>query len=331
MSDYRQEFIRSMEMSLASLMDADAIETVTRKLITVLGDYEITRRSTDLIIYDDENERIIKRYMACLLVDGKSEKTMYGYRNSMRRFCDFIGKPLKEITQYDIRYYLANEKERGNANSTIENTRSYLNTFFQWMTDEEMIPKNPCRAIKPIKCPEEEKLPFTDIQMDALRQACTTAKERAVIEMLATSGVRVAELCNMDVSDIDFYDKRVCVRQGKGGKDRTVFINDIAKLYLQKYLETRKDQCPALICNKNFGRMQPGGIRNMLRTIGKRAGVCNTHPHRFRRTLATNLARRGMAVQEIQKILGHSNIQTTMMYVCTDMSKVQASYRQHIA
>lgn len=329
--DYRQQLIRTLEVSLVSDLETHSIEIVTRKLITVLSDYEITKRSTDIIIYDDENERLIKRYVACLLVDGKSSATIKNYRWNLIRFTEFIRKPLKEITAYDIRYFMASEKERGNANSSIENTRSYLNAFYHWMAEEEIIQKNPCAVIKPVKIPDEEKLPFTDVQIDALRQACADPRERAVIETLSSSGVRVAELCNLDIADVDFNDKIIRVRNGKGGKDRTVYITDVAKLYIQKYLDSRKDNFPQLINNKNYERMRAGGIRNMLKTIGKRAEVDNVHPHRFRRTLATNLARRGMPVQEIQKILGHSNIQTTMMYVCTDTSKVQASYRQHIS
>ncbi len=149
--------------------------------------------------------------------------------------------------------------------------------------------------------------------------------------MLAASGVRVAELTALDVEDVDFQAMTVLVKKGKGGKQRTTFINEVARLHIQKYLLCRKEKSKALFCNKNHDRIAPSGVRYILEEIGKRAGVQNVHPHRFRRTLATDLAARGMPVQEVQNILGHSNINTTMKYVCVDKRKVQASYQQYTA
>lgn len=331
MSDYRNELIKSVEISLASTLDPDAIELVSRKLFVVLDDYEITKRSTEIATQDFGNERIIKRYLACLAIDGKSPNTIYYYQRILVRFDEFIRKPLADVTVYDLRYYLACEKERELSNTTIENTRSTISAFYQWMTNEELIPKNPCGAIKPIKCPHKEKYPFSAVELDILRHACSRPKERAIIEILVSSGIRVAELSNMDISDVDFHEKTMHVRNGKGGKDRTVFMSDVAKMHLQKYIESRSDNNVALICNKNYQRIRTGGIRKVLKIIANRANVSNVHPHRFRRTFATSMARRGMPIQEIQILLGHSNITTTTEYVCVDNAKVQASYRQHIA
>lgn len=331
MSDYRQQIIRAMEESLISVFDADSVEVISRKLTTVLSEYEVVKRCTDVVVYDDDNDRMIKRYCACLVVDGKSKNTIYAYQCTLRRFSEFIGKKLTEISAYDIRYYLACCKENGLENSTIENARSNLSAFFQWMADEEIIAKNPCASIKPIKCPDKERFPFTSVELDALRHACNRPKERAIIELLVSSGIRVAELANMDVTDIDFHERTVHVRNGKGGKDRTTYMSDVAKVHLQKYLSTRKDDNVALISNKNYQRICTGGIRRVLNAVAKRANVSNVHPHRFRRTFATSMARRGMPVQEIQKLLGHTSLQTTMKYVCVDDTKVKASYGQYIA
>lgn len=331
MSDYRQTLIKDIEASLSNILDRDTHAIVVSRMLKILNGYEVTKRCTEIATYDDANERILKRYCACLNIDGKSKKTIYAYYRTLVRFMDFIHKPIMEIGTYDIRFYLASEKERGISDSTMESTRVKISAFFGWMFDEEMIPKNPCRTIKSIKVPKMDRHAFSSVELDSLRNACAKSKERALIEVLASSGIRVSELTNLNISDIDFGTLSVQVRQGKGGKDRKTYINDVALVYLKKYLSTRSDNSVALFLNHNGSRMGSGGVRVILNTLGKRASVDNVHPHRFRRTFATGLAARGMAVQEIQRLLGHSNINTTMRYVQMDDSKVKASYLQYTA
>ncbi len=329
MPDYKNQVIKNIEVILvendnysADLMD---------KIVLMLNDYDITKTCTDIVAYDDINERILNRYCACLYVDGKSEKTIYQYRRCVEKFIGYIKKTFIEIDVYDIRMYLASEKERGLADRTTENTRANLSAFFQWMTDEEMIKKNPCLSIRPIKCKKEIKLPFSSVELDALRSACRSDKERAIIELLVTSGIRVNELSRMDVTDINFSDMSVHVRFGKGAKERVTFINDVAKTYIQKYISKRKDRNISLFCNRAGDRLDTGGVRYIVNSIGERAGIDNVYPHRFRRTFATTLAARGMAIQEIQKLLGHSNLNTTMEYVITSESILRGSYDKFIA
>ena len=331
MSDYRNELLQTIRESLATILKNETNDVVIRKITCILNDYEVTKKCTDVVVYDDQNERILKRYCACLMVDGKSEKTIKEYQRLIKKFLDTTGKPVKEIGVYDIRFFLAAEKERGVSNRTVENCRAYLSAFFQWLSAEEILPRNPCANVKPIKYTEKERLPFTSVELDALRQACVKMKERALIEALLTSGVRVSELALMDVSDIDFQTLAVHVRHGKGDKERTTYINDVAKHHLQKYVMARADISPSLFCNRNGQRLTTGGIRSILKAIAKRANVDNVHPHRFRRTFATGLAARGMAIQDIQKLLGHSDLNTTMEYVCISNTKVKASYNQYIA
>lgn len=331
MSDYRMKLVNSIEASLLTVVDPETREKVMRKVMTVLNDYEVTERETGLVVYDDANARIIKRYCACLKVNGMSPNTIYQYRRCLERFTEFIGnRPLVEVGVYEIRCYLAAEMERV-SETTTENTRSNLSTFYQWLTTEEVIPKNPCAAVKPIKCEEKEKKAFDAVEMDAIRFACRTQKERAIVEVLASSGVRAAELCHLDISDIDFAEKTFRVRCGKGKKSRTTYIDDVAKTHLQMYLKGRPEDGEVLFYNLHHKRLGTGGLRVILNSIAERAKVSTVHPHRFRRTLATNLAKSGMPIQEIQRILGHSNINTTMRYVCLDDTQVQMSYRKHIA
>lgn len=331
MSDPRQSLVTSIERSLIAITNPDTVNTIMQKIICILGDYEVSKRCTELVEYDDTNTRILKTYCANLIVEGKSKHTIYRYKRLLDRFLEEIWKPVTEISVYDVRYFLACEKERGLSERTLENERSYISSFFSWCSTEEIIPKNPCATLKPFKVPEKELKAFSPVDMDALRHSCVNLKERAIVEMLVSSGVRVTELSNMNVSDVDFDSMTVKVRHGKGGKDRTTYISEVAKLHIQRYLFNRAEDGEALFYNKDHERLQSGGIRRIVDVLGKRAGVDHVHPHRFRRTLATSLAAKGMPIQEIQSLLGHSNINTTMRYICMDDRQVRASYQKHIA
>lgn len=332
MSDYRQQLVNSIEESIINYLDRETTDIVTGTIIRILGDYEITKRCTDVVVYDDLNERIVKRYCACLMIDGKSKNTISAYKLTIRRFVEFMQKNITEIGTYDIRYFLACEKERGISNRSLENTRANLSAFFQWMTLEEIIPKNPCMNIKPVKYKDEVRKAFSDVEIDQIRSACRNTRERALIEFLLATGVRVSELAGMDLEDVDTEKRTVHVRNGKGAKERITYISDVALSHLRKYLLSRRESGEALFYGgKGHKRISTDGVQRLLHTIGERAGVPNVHPHRFRRTFATGLANRGMKVQEIQKLLGHSNINTTLQYVYTDDKSVEYSYRQNIA
>lgn len=329
--DYRLQFIRDVETALVTKYGVDQATAITDVVGRVLSSYEITERCTDLVPKDDRNERLLKRYSACLMIDGKSEKTIRQYMRSIRKLSDAIQRPFTEMGAYDVRFFLATEKDRGVSNVTLENTRLYLSAFFQWMTNEEIIPKNPVAKLKPIKCPKEIKKPFSEVEIDALRGACNSLRERALIEILLSTGARVSELVSMEVKDINQSTLTVHIVHGKGGKGRMTYTTAVAMKHLLAYLNDRSGNCQALFCNYKNGPLGVTGIQYILAEIGKRSGVENVHLHRFRRTFATGLARRGMEIQEIQKLLGHVNINTTMRYVCVDDDKVRSSYQQYIA
>ena len=329
--DYRNEIIQAIEHSLITVLDENQLQTVADVATRILADYEITERCTEVALRDDVNERLLKRYAACLTIDGKSSRTIEQYTRTIQKLSDSIGRPFTEIGAYDVRYFLACEKQRGIANSTLENTRSNLSAFFSWLVTEDVLQKSPMAAINPIKCPTEIKLPFSDVETDALRGACKTLKERALVEILLSTGVRVDELSKMERTDVDLSTMTVLVKHGKGGKERTTYTNNVARQHLIKYLESRKDGMTYLFVNKNFQQITTDGIRYILSTIADRAGVDGVHPHRFRRTFATRLAARGMEIQEIQKLLGHSKVDTTLRYIAVDDTQIQASYRKYIA
>ncbi len=331
MDKCKMEVIRSLEEKLIGQLDPEQIGLVSDNLTRILAGYTVEKVSTDLVPYDDTNTRILKQYCACLFVDGKSKRTIMQYKRCCERLAEAVGKEFTKMGVYDIRYYLAYEKDRGLSARSVENTRANLSAFFAWLAREEYIAKNPCLNIKPIKYTDKVRLPFSDVEIDAMRAACKSRKERALVELLLSSGARVSEVVDLRKSDISTVDLSVHIRHGKGDKSRITYITNVAMRHLNDYWSERTDDCDAAFCNNQHQPIQSGGIRFILRELAKRAGVANVHPHRFRRTFASGLAARGMSVQNIQKLMGHSNIDTTMEYVYTSDLRVSSSYRQFIA
>lgn len=328
----RESFIKSVEESLINHFTREQVALISHIVTKKLSDYEISDRCTDLVVYDDTNDRIIRRFKACLMVEGKSEKTIEQYVRTARKLSDTLnGKLFTDMDAYDVRYYLAMELERGVSDRTRENQRANMSAFFQWMVNDDVIPSNPVAKLKPVKVADEIRKPFSDIEIDALRFACKSKKERALVEVLISTGVRVSELSSMKTTDIDMNTMTVHVVHGKGAKERLTYITPVALKHLTAYLNDRKETGTALFYNKNHEAIDSGGIRFILNTIAKRANVDDVHPHRFRRTFATNLSKRGMEIQEIQKLLGHSNVNTTLVYVAIDNAKVHSSYRRFTA
>ena len=331
MSDAKLQLIEDVTHSLVGKMDRDDIELVSDEMTIALRDYEVTKHITDLVKYDGANELIVKRYKACMVISGKSPKTIAQYERIVVILFRTLQKNYTDMTVSDLRYFLALEKSRGVSNRTLENTRLTISTFFAWLMDEELISKNPCRQIAKIKYEQKVRLPFSAVELDAIRSACNTKKERAIVEFLLSTGVRVSELCTICLSDINFDTLTIKVREGKGSKQRTVFMNDLAKKHVVSYIASRDNDGPNLFYNQKNAPLEPGGVRFILKQIEERSGVQNIHPHRFRRTFATGLANRGMEIQEIAKLLGHANVNTTLEYVYTSDEKVMNSYRKYIA
>ena len=328
--DYREEVVQRIEEGLTFLAYEDRQKAVG--IITqVMKDYDVQTAATDLAICPDVNEKLLNRYTACLRIGGKSEKTIEQYRRTATKLALVTGKTYTDIGVYDIRLFLAEEKQRGISNTTLENTRANLSAFFQWLLQEDHITKNPCMNIPPIKCPEKVRYPFSSVEIDALRRACRSKKERAIVEVLLSTGVRVSELTGLELMDVNFTEQSLHVRKGKGAKERTVYMDDLAKTHLERYLAERSTMTGALFLNEYEKGINPGGVRSILKRLGMRAGVENVHPHRFRRTFATRLAARGMDVQEIRKLLGHTNMDTTMKYVYTSDEQAHASYMRFSA
>lgn len=326
--DLREEFLSNVSYDLMVNFKNEDVTRIREIIVRELSRYDLSMRTGDLAIYSDTNERIIDMYCCSLSMEGKSPKTVEVYKNVLRRYAVMIHKPVIKSVAYDVREWLTYEQKSVSLR-TCETYRAYLSAFYKWLEREEMIEKNPMNKIKPIKYHKENKKAFTEIEIDKMRSACTTLRERAIIEMLLSSGARVSELCAIDKSDIDLVGCSLIIRNGKGGKERKTFFGLLAREHLKKYIDSRKDNNEALFITKLGTRITDSSVENELKKIGKTAGVDNVHPHRFRRTFATTFVHNGMDINSVRLLMGHENINTTTNYVAVDEEQIKNEYRRY--
>jgi len=275
---------------------------------------------------------LLKLFITAKEVEGCSARTITYYESTIQHMVESVGKPYTQIESDDLRGYLADyESNRKTGKVTIDNIRRILSSFFSWLEDEDYIVKSPVRRIHRVKTAAVAKEVLSDEDLETLRDNCTNARDLAIVDMLATTGMRVGELVGLDIADIDLQE-RECIVTGKGNKQRPVYFDARAKLHLQTYLDSRTDDCPALFVSLDATatRLSIGGIETRLRNLGKECGVPRVHPHKFRRTLATHAIDKGMPVEQVQKLLGHARIDTTMHYAMVNQNNVKASHRKYL-
>lgn len=334
MSLYKEKLIKDIELCVTKIfadnnINQNELNRCINGVVSIVDKYEVSSKCTEVTVVKNSNPKLVKLYVACLRLDGKSEKTIAQYFRTCKEFSYFINKSFLDISPYDVRLYLVMLGNRGCKNRSLENQRAYLSAFYKWLVKERYLQYNPVENVSTIKYLDKDRHPFTDVEIDAMRQACKNARQRAILEMLLYTGVRASELCNLNIEDIDLENRVAYVINGKGGKNRRVYFNHIVVKYYKEYLATRRDSDNAAFVSKNNNRITTSGVRSLLKIIEKNSGVTNVHPHRFRRTLATNLADRGMPINEIKIILGHANINTTMVYVCVNDKRVNNSYDRY--
>lgn len=278
----------------------------------------------------EKNRDVLNKFFYAKRVEGKSEKTIKTYSYILKGFFGRTNKAYDKIVVGDIRDYLTSMLKKGCATITVDTIRATIASLYQWLTAEGMIRSNPSSLIKPLVVKKELKVPFTDLEIDKLRKSCVNMKERMIVEVLLSSGMRVGEFVNVNLSDIELFNRRIFIKFGKGHKERWAYISDLAVFYIKQYLATRKDEEQYLCLGNGTKRISTGGVRYLIKELGNRAGVQKAHPHKFRRTLATTLVKRGMEVQKVQRVLGHSDMQTTMEYVYMEDSVVENSYKKCI-
>ena len=277
-------------------------------------------------------EDLLSLFLTAKEVEGCSPRTIAYYESTIHHMACAVAKPFTQVESDDLRRYLADyEVTRKAGKVTIDNIRRILSSFFSWLEDENYIVKSPVRRIHRIKTATIAKEILSDEDLETLRDNCTNARDLAIVDMLATTGMRVGELVGLDIDDIDLQG-RECIVTGKGNKQRPVYFDARAKLHLQAYLDSRIDNCPALFVSLNTtaARLSIGGIETRLRELGRTCGVDRVHPHKFRRTLATHAIDKGMPIEQVQKLLGHARIDTTMHYAMVNQSNVKASHRKYL-
>lgn len=281
---------------------------------------------------EQEQPNAVAAFIAAKRIEGCSEKTLTYYRKTIEAMTAGIGKTPQQITTDDIRQYLtAYQVQRKSSKVTIDNIRRILATFYSWLEDEDYIVKSPVRRIHKVKTAKTIKDTYTDEALELMRDNCGTLRDLAIIDLLASSGMRVGEMVALNRDDINF-NERECVVFGKGSKQRLVYFDARTKIHLQNYLDSRTDSDPALFVTLRspFKRLQIGGVEVRLRELGKRLLIPKVHPHKFRRTLATSAIDKGMPIEQVQQLLGHQKIDTTMHYAMVKQQNVKLAHRKYI-
>lgn len=279
------------------------------------------------------NQEYLKMFIEAKQIEGCSARTLQYYQVTIEHLLKNIDTVIRKITTDEIRTYLAEYQQRNNCSKvTVDNVRRNISSFFSWLEEEDYILKSPMRRIHKIKTKQPVKEIISDEMIERLRDNCRCSRDLAMIDLLYSTGIRVGELVGLNISDIDF-EERECVVYGKGDKERLVYFDAKAKLHLQNYINSRTDTNPALFVTLDspYERLKISGVEIRVRELGRKLNIEKIHPHKFRRTMATRAIDKGMPIEQVQKILGHSQIGTTMQYAIVNQNNVKTSHRRYIA
>lgn len=324
-----KEFVKQEILTrMLPLLDNAQAKILEKTLENVLSKYlEGTPDQNEI-----SNFELMERFLEAKRIEGCSEKTLIFYRNTIDRMLKEIGKEVVHIMTTDLRLYLTNyQKQRNLSRVTIDNVRRILSSFFSWLEDEEYLVKSPIRRIHKVKTLSSIKDTYSDEELEKMRDSCKEKRDLAIIDILASTGMRVGELVLLKQSDIDF-NERECKVLGKGNKERLVYFDALTKIHLQEYLDSRSDGDDALFVSLKapYARLTIGGVESRLRNIGKQLNIEKVHPHKFRRTLATRAIDKGMPIEQLQQLLGHKRIDTTLQYAMVKQSNVKLAHRKYI-
>lgn len=285
------------------------------------------------IVSEATNYDYLEMFIAAKKIEGCSDRTVAYYKSTVEHLLKHIDTPIRKITTDEIRGYLAKYQENGGCSkTTVDNIRRNISSFFSWLEEEDYILKSPMKRIHKIKTVQPVKETISDELIERLRDACVCKRDLAMVDLLYSTGIRVGELVRLNIDDISF-EERECVVFGKGDKERKVYFDAKAKLHLQNYLKEREDDNPALFVTLDapHQRLKISGVEIRIRRLGKSINVEKIHPHKFRRTMATRAIDKGMPIEQVQRILGHSQIDTTMQYAMVNQSNVKSAHRKYIA
>lgn len=325
----KENLITDIVQGMLPYMNNAQSKHLQNVLQMVLSGYEVTKRK----VIDKEIEQdFVELFLSAKRIEGCSEKSLKYYKSTIESMLNELQKGVKYIVTDDIRGYLTEYQEKNKSSKvTIDNIRRILSSFFSWLEDEDYILKSPVRRIHKVKTGTNIKETYSDEALELMRDSCTELRDLAIIDMLASTGMRVGEMVLLNRNDIDF-NERECIVFGKGSKERVVYFDARTKIHLQNYLNSRVDNNSALFVSLKapHERLKIGGVETRLREFGKQLGLHKVHPHKFRRTLATMAIDKGMPIEQLQQLLGHRKIDTTLQYAMVKQSNVKIAHRKYI-
>lgn len=324
----KQNLINDIIQGMLPHLNNAQIERLQAVLQHTLFNYDVAETSKD----DSSEQNLVDLFLSAKRIEGCSEKSLKYYKATIEAMIGGVKKDIKHIVTDDIRSYLTEYQATNHSSRvTIDNIRRILSSFFSWLEDEDYILKSPVRRIHKVKTASNIKETYTDEALELMRDNCAEIRDLAIIDMLASTGMRIGEMVLLNRNDIDF-NERECVVFGKGDKERIVYFDARTKIHLQNYLHCRSDSNPALFVSlkKPYNRITIGGIEVRLRTLGQQLGLSKVHPHKFRRTLATMAIDKGMPIEQLQQLLGHRRIDTTLQYAMVKQNNVKISHRKYI-
>ena len=325
----KEKVIKEIEQKMASILNNEQKEKLKEVLLYTFYNIEVTSIKDELV---EDTTDYAKMFIAAKRIEGCSERTLNYYETTIKTMIDKLSKKVNSIETEDLRNYLSEYQAKNNCSKvTIDNVRRILSSFFAWLEDEDYIMKSPVRRIHKVKATQTVKETYTDEELEEMRDACVEIRDLAMVDFLASTGVRVGELVNLDRVDIDMQE-RSCVVLGKGGKEREVYFDARTKIHLQNYLNTRTDNNPALFVSllRPYDRLKISGVEIRLRELGKKINIKKIHPHKFRRTMATKAIDKGMPIEQVQVLLGHRKIDTTLQYAMVNQNNVRNSHKRFI-
>ena len=328
----KDEIVMRVIQEMTSLLDQEQLGALKEAIRAVLCGYDIQKKETAIRCVDQNGPDYLRTYLETIRQNGKSEGTIDQYRLHISRMLAYIGKDVQQIEDDDLIDYLHRYKQiRQVSGRYLNNLRLVFNSFFRWLQRRKVILRNPVDGLEPIKYRQTVKKPLSPEELEKVRCACERERDLAIVEFLYSSAVRVSELTRLNREDIRWESDDVMVL-GKGNKEREVYLNARAHLHLRQYLDSREDDNSALFVTARapHERLTRAGVEYIIAGLGRAAGVENVHPHRFRRTAATDLLRMGMPIEQVQELLGHVKIETTRIYCTVTREQVRASHRRYM-
>ncbi len=329
----KYRLINEIKSAMADVLNIEQMAKLNITLIQCLHSMEVLETEINTEKQNRANTKMLSMFISSKHVEGCSANTLKYYESTIECLFIDLQKDIKDITTNDLRLYLATYQNKKNSSKvTIDNIRRIFSSFFSWLEDEDYILKSPVRRIHKVRTNTLVKEVLSDENLEMLRDSCSEIRDLAMIDLLASTGMRVGELVKINRLDIDFHE-RECVVFGKGNKEREVYFNARTKIHLKRYLDSRADNNPALFVSlsKPYNRLSISGVEIRLRKLGKEINIGKVHPHKFRRTLATMAIDKGMPIEQLQKILGHVKIDTTMHYAMVNQSNVKIAHRKFIS